>query len=379
MANILGNIFAFTVYARFLVPAIYLADYIYRGEENAVVAAAVLLSISMIFFACISAIIYCLKNQVTPHFFPTNDRSKYLLLLSVLVIFNTNLPVFQGVGSDALAELYGSNKVQAWIGLCLLDLCYLQFILSASFSTRYRDVLGNLLVAICIGLLSMSKVIVLAVVFKYLTIRLLVGQRSHNSGAFLLMTLGIVTVGLLFQVTSDHMGTLSWFEILSQTTEVFFYSSNFVYMLMFERGGIELLLKYTAVNQLDYYGGLKYFLNPFFAVFGAGLYSSIGPFLNYELFGVSGGRGVNPTLFWEITAVYGVLVASVVTPFISIFIVFIATWLIRTSLKRRSRFEMALIMQVGFYTLTMFVDSLYAIRSIFPLIVLLFGFQVVRK
>ena len=58
------------------------------------------------------------------------------------------------------------------------------------------------------------------------------------------------------------------------------------------------------------------------------------------------------------------LVASAASPFVTIVIVFIATVLMRESLKRRSRFEMALIMQLGFYSLTMFADTLFAIRSI---------------
>lgn len=379
MANIFGNIFGFIIFARFLIPAIYLTDYIFRSDEYFGVAAAVLLSISMIFFACSSSIIYCMKNSITPHLSPTNDRSKYVILLCVLLIFNISLPAFQGLGSEALNNLYNTNKVQAWIGFCLLELCYLQFILAAVFATSKKGVLGNLLCAICIGLLSMSKVIVLAVAFKYLTARLLVGQRSSNKGFFVFIALGIVAVGLLLQVTSGQLSQLGALELVVQVTEVFFYSSNFLYILMFERGGIELLSEYRTVNELDYYGGLKYFLNPLFAVFGMGLNSSIGPFLNYELFGSVDSRGVNPTLFWEVAAVYGILVASAVTPIITILIVVIATWLMRESLRRRSRFEMALIMQLGFYTLTMFADSLYAIRSIIPLIVLLIGFQLVRK
>ena len=87
--------------------------------------------------------------------------------------------------------------------------------------------LGNLLCAICIGLLSMSKAIVLAVAFKYLTARLLLGQRSSNQGFLVFIAIGVIAVGLLLQVTDGQLSQLSAFEVVTQVSEIFLYSSNF--------------------------------------------------------------------------------------------------------------------------------------------------------
>lgn len=310
----------------------------------------------------------------------------FLPLIFVLIIFNTNLPLFAGKGSEALASLSITNKYQTWIGFVLLETTYLQFILLGSRSPTKKGTIFLLFVAFIIGSLSMSKAIAAAVLLKFITIRLFTNVKTPllpviTGIVFSVFFIATVYYFTLSSAAGDGIKNITagvdFFSILSTVWEIIYYSANFVYIMMLERGALEYADLYSHLN--NHFIGLNYFLNPFIAPLGMGISQSIGPFINEILFATKGPRGVNPSLFFEFLYVYSAPIAVIFTPIVSVTILIIFYKIFDIAVRTKNTFDAALLMQIAFYLITFLSDSLFSIRSIFPLILILIVRRVISK
>lgn len=377
LANYFINIYSFYIIYRLILPIFYLITLLLDSSPDSALIVAILFNLICLTGACLYTISYASNTKTTIILSKSHASVKYFTLLVTLGVFNTNLPIVSGGGSDALSMLSVTNKYQSWIGFILLELTYLQFIVSAAFTTSRKKTILMLSMAVIIAALSMSKIVVFIVFVKYLTLRLFLGFRTSIVPIAIALSFGVIFAVYVYLVTISNLSVRNINDLWSTVFEIFYYSANFVYILMLERGGIDTQEVYMNLN--NEFFGINYFLNPFLATFGLGIQSSIGPFLNESLFGIDGTNGVNPTLFFELFMVYGEVIATLIAPLLSIIILLSSKTLITRSLKKRSEFEVTVILQIAFYLITSLSDSLYAIRSIFPLLVLLVIFNIIKK
>lgn len=252
----------------------------------------------------------------------------------------------------------------------------MQFIVSAVFSNKRINVILLLCAAVLIGGLSFSKAIVFAVMAKFITFRFFLGRKTPMV-TLLFGSLGAIVFTLfVYQFTEGNNIFSSLQATLWAAVDLVRYSSTFVYMLILERGGIELIDNYAALNNKVF--GINYFLNPVLAAFGHGITQAIGPFLNMELFQKQGSSGVNPTIFVELMMIYNKPTAALLAPILTVGLLSSAYYLIKLSVKKKSEFEVALIAQIGVYFITAMSDSLFAVRSIIPLVVILLIFRFLK-
>ena len=93
----------------------------------------------------------------------------------------------------------------------------------------------NLCLAVTIGLLSVSKVIVFAVLVKYLTLKLFLGKKTPIIPIILMSLVGLPVLLTIYGVTTHSNVSADLITSAKVIFELAYYSSTFLYILIFER------------------------------------------------------------------------------------------------------------------------------------------------
>ena len=332
----------------------------------------------IIFYNKIKSIVEINRDVISTNRNYNNITFLLLFILSLFFIYGT-MPLLLDGGSDALVIIGEDEKFTTWFNFGTIRVILIPLLLIWYFQKnlfyRYLILFYILIFSILDG--KKGGVIILINNFFFIHYFLSKNSLKINFKLFLTLTIFIIisilyavlqfnrTIGLDIDLNSIFLG-------LTKITELTYNSFTSYLEQMISMNGLKYAVNYS--DQLGSLGIFKYFFNSFTKLlFGFGIDKSIGPFLNYELFGSSFPNGVNPILFFELIFISGNIYFSL----FSFLILYIVFHLIYNRIKKLiiavnyNYFDTSIHYYFILFYLSLLSDTLNAIRAL-PFIFVLF-------
>ena len=332
----------------------------------------------IIFYNKIKSIVEINRDVISTNRNYNNITFLLLFILSLFFIYGT-MPLLLDGGSDALVIIGEDEKFTTWFNFGTIRVILIPLLLiwyfQKNLSYRYLILFYILIFSILDG--KKGGVIILINNFFFIHYFLSKNSLKINFKLFLTLTIFIIisilyavlqfnrTIGLDIDLNSIFLG-------LTKITELTYNSFTSYLEQMISMNGLKYAVNYS--DQLGSLGIFKYFFNSFTKLlFGFGIDKSIGPFLNYELFGSSFPNGVNPILFFELIFISGNIYFSL----FSFLILYIVFHLIYNRIKKLiiavnyNYFDTSIHYYFILFYLSLLSDTLNAIRAL-PFIFVLF-------
>lgn len=315
-----------------------------------------------------------------------------ILIQIFVIILNVDIiPIIKEGGSDAVVFIGEEHKKELWLFSGVISsFTYILMVFSVSSVSKFMKFLGLFFAALMLALFGKKSailIVLLNVAFIYFI------KYSHRLRSLTAFSLSKLTINksflktfsflLLLSILSFHFLLVQYYRTLNSTLQldnilsayieiprlVYNAANLYLHQLIFDQG---ILLIEEYHNQLGVFGFFKYFLNPVTKfLFGFGIQNSIGPFLSERLYGYDIPFGVNPTLFFEYSFIFGNVYVGFTFSLISIFLLYKAQVLLikRSVLYVRSNDPSYLILSSFFiYLLNLSIsfkyDTLNTIRAL---------------
>ncbi len=315
-----------------------------------------------------------------------NNIVFFLLVILTLFFYLGKMPLLIEGGSDALVSLGETEKFSTWFIFGTIRIILLPLLLIWYFE---KNLFVKFLIFVYIFIFSIidGKKGGLIILFNNIIFihYFLSKKKLQISFKFIMIITIVIVISFLFAVLQLNrtIGLDTDFNsILFGITKVFTltYNSFTSYLeQMISMNGLNYAVKYS--DQLGTFGTFKYIFNSFTKIlFGYGIEQSIGPFLNYELYGSSFPNGVNPILFFELIYISGNIYFS----FFSFLILFFIFNFIYLRSKKfiyslnNNLFDSAIHLAIILFYLSLLTDILNAIRA-FPFILFLIFIKYLHK
>ena len=303
-----------------------------------------------------------------------NYNNIVLFLLIILSIFFNlgTMPLLIEGGSDALVSLGETEKFSTWFIFGAFRIILVPLLLIWYFE---KKIFLKFLIFVYIFIFSIidgKKGGLIILLNNIIFIHYFLSKKKLRiSFKFIMIITIVIIISILFAVLQFNrtIGLDTDFNsILFGITKVFTltYNSFTSYLeQMITMNGLNYAVKYS--DQLGTLGIFKYLFNSFTKIlFGYGIEQSIGPFLNYELYGSLFPNGVNPILFFELIFISGNIYFS----FFSFLIIYIIFHFIFQRSKKLiysiniNLFDSAIHFSIILFYLSLLTDVLNAIRGL---------------
>lgn len=291
----------------------------------------------------------------------------------IFILFNFgSLPILMDRGSDSMVELVIDQKIQTWISYGLLNV----FSLFILFALLHKDGKNYLLYFILLLTIIVTgkKSALISFFSIYVFLYYIYSKKPSLPFRNILIVISLALFFIILQFIRTTGFDFEYKQAGSLLSDIVFSSSTSYLEQIISLDGIKYAQQYAS--ELGTFGPLTYIFHPFIKFFfGSDFKMSIGPFLNYQIYGSDFPNGVNPTLFFETIFVFGEKI-GIVFAFVNLFVVF---WVAKILIKRVIYDEnIHSIKTVAYYLLflscfSFLLDTLNTIRdlpfAIFPFII----------
>jgi hypothetical protein len=333
----------------------------------------------LLFFNKINKIIENQRNIIS---ISNNYTNIVILLLLILtLLFNlATIPLLIDGGSDALVSIGETEKFSTWFIFGIIRIILIPLLLVWYFE---KNIFLRFLIFFYIlifSLLDGKKGGLIILLNDIFLIHYFFSKKKLQISFKLILILIVIIVITIFYAVLQFNRTIGldtdFKSIIFGVTKIFdlMYNSFTSYLeQMITMNGLNYAVKYS--DQLGTLGTFKYLFNSFTKIiFGYGIDQSIGPFLNYELYGSLFPNGVNPILFFELIFISGNIYFS--------FFSFLILYLIFHLIFKRSKkliyaininlFDASIHLFIILFYLSLLTDVLNAIRGLPFIFILIF-------
>jgi hypothetical protein len=299
----------------------------------------------------------------------------------ILILLLAPIPLFHEGGSDATLLAYQdpNTKSASWLVSGILSTLSLPLYFLVFYEKNFRRKILYIVLLIICAISDGKK----AGFLEFILDMLLVAGFTLNLGkriTFKYIALFIVVLmGAFFFAIYQYFKTTNKSVSLNELANSFSIMIDLAYLSFCSYldqihvlNGLDLIEIYH--RQLGNHNIINYFFNSYIKMLGlpGGIKKSIGPFLNYWLYGSDRPNGVNPIFFYELIFITGNKYYGIVAIFILpvIFYFIIIYYRLLAYIKRVDIYKMAIYLFMIKFLTGFLTDTLNAIRSL-PFLALL--------